>query len=143
MPINPRTGKTDHHASTKEELLEFHTKQAEKECMAGVKKGKQCACSSPDAEEPEASKSVPSPLTILASLGGLSLESGGPSATNTPAGSLATQHPPPERPAPAPSTAPKAHCISWCSAGKSISKISVTAHTQHLSGFAVEVPTHS
>ena len=90
MPINPRTGKTDRHASTKEELLEFRTKQAEKERAAGVKKGKQRARGSPDAEEPEASKSVPSPSTTLAGLGGLSLESGGPSSANTPAGSLAT-----------------------------------------------------
>jgi len=138
MPINPRTGKTDRHASTKEELLEFRTKQAEKERAAGVKKGKQRARGSPDAEEPEASKSVPSPSTTLAGLGGLSLESGGPSA-----GSPATQDPPPERPAPAPSTAPKARRISRRSAGKSVSKTPVTAHTQHSSGFAVEVPTRS
>jgi len=145
MPINPRTGKTDRHASTIEELLKFRTKQAEQERAAEVKKGKQHARGSPDAGagEPEDSNPVPSPSITLAGLGGLNLESGGSSPANTPTGSQPVQSPCTERPAPGPSRTPKACRVSRRSAGKSASKVPVTAHTHHSSGFVVEVPTRS
>src|SRR5258708_17122997 len=122
MPQNPDTSKTDRRALSEARIREFRMKQVGESC-AKVRKGKRCAANSPDAGEPEGPGSDPLPLTSLAALGTLTLDSSGSSAANTPADSPATlpQPPLPERPAPAPPSAPKASGASRDSAGKSAS----------------------
>jgi hypothetical protein len=107
MPKNPLTGKADRRAKSASTLLEFRLSQME-ESDSGVKKGKQRARGPPDAGEPEGTGQAPSPLTQLAGLETLMLNSGGSSATNTPAGSPAnpSQPPFPDHSAPTPPSAP-------------------------------------
>src|SRR5258708_12506358 len=57
MPQNPATRKTNQHVMTESELQEYH-------CNL-VKKGKQPACNSPDAGEPEASRLAPFPSLLV------------------------------------------------------------------------------
>ena len=133
MPKNPATGKTDRHALTAEYILNFRIGEVEKalrleakESRAQVKKGKQRARNPSDSGEPEASKSVPSPLTALAGLGALNLESAGSSAANTPANSPAvvSQAPLPKRPEPTPETSSKPHRASKRSASELVFSLS-------------------
>ena len=100
MPTNPKTGKTDRHKLTPAELLEFRTKQAEKLHAAKGKKGKKRAHDPPDTAKPEASQSVPSPMTTRsAGIRGLNSKGARPSSTNTPTGPAALPQPPlPQRP---------------------------------------------
>lgn len=111
MPKNPATGKTDRHTLSAEYILAFRISEFEKaeEGRAEVKKGKQRARDPPDSGEPEASKSTPSPLTALAGLGAMNLESAVSSAANTPDNSPAvvSQPPLPERPTATPSASSK------------------------------------
>lgn len=135
MPKNPLTGKTDRHMLSPDYILKFRLgelekerraeeqeekKGAEKERKAQVKKGKRRAHDSPDADEPETSRSVPSPLTALAGLEVLNLGSRTPSAANTPDNSpaIVSQPPLPERPAPTPSTSSKTRRPSKHSSSK-------------------------
>ena len=123
MPLNPKTGKTDRRLLSEAELLEFRLKQA-KESRAQVKKGKQRARNSPEAEagDSEGSGPAPSPLQTLAGLGTLTLDSTGSSVANTPADSpsILPQPPLPERSAPAPPSGPRARYTAKSSAGRSI-----------------------
>ena len=121
MLKNPNTGKTDRHPPMAEDFLKFHTAQAQEKHAAGVKKGKRRAHKSPDTGEPEASPSVPSPSDPLSALQGLTLESGGSSAGNTPANSTLFQPPSLRRLASAPSSSPKSCRTSEPSPGESIS----------------------
>jgi len=148
MPVNRKTGKTDRRTLTEEELFKFRTEQVGERHAAEVKRGKQPARGSPDGGEPEASVSVPSPLYPLASLGALTLESGGSSAADTPADTPPTlpMPPLPERPASPPSKSSKsskARRASKRPASKSTSYPSMTAPAQHATAFVVEVPSTS
>jgi hypothetical protein len=139
MPHNPETGKTDRRARSKAELLEFRLKQAEQPASE-VKRGKRRAQDSPDACESEGSG--PSPLEPLASLRGLTLDSGGSSPANTPAVSPTTALP--ENPAPPP--APKARKALKRSAGKPLFKppaAALTHHPKKKTGFTAEAPATS
>src|SRR5713226_10758497 len=111
MPQNPATGKTNQHVMTESELWEYR-------CNL-IKKGKQPACNSPDAGEPEGSGLAPLPslLVPLAGLGTLTLDSRSSSAANTPADSPTASLQPAllEHPALAPS-APSTHNTSKSSA---------------------------
>ena len=153
MPKNPTTGKTDHHMLSADYILAFRIGEAEKERQqeeereekkrtekgrkAEVKKGKRRAWDSPDPGKPETSRSVPSPLTALAGLGALNLESRGSSTANTSDNSPAIVSQPPlaERPAPTPSTSPKTRRTFKHSASKLIFNLPVTALTQHRGSF--------
>ena len=123
MPLNPKTGKTDRRLLSEAELLEFRLKQA-KESRAQVKKGKQRARNSPEAEagDSEGSGPAPSPLQTLAGLGTLTLDSTGSSVANTPADSpsILPQLPLPEHSALAPPSGPRARYTAKSSAGRSI-----------------------
>ena len=122
MPKNPETGKTDRRPLSPTDLLEFRLKQTEK-THSKSKKGKKRAVDPPEAAEPEGSGQVPSPLQPLATLKSLTLDSGGSSATNTPADTPADspttvpQLPLPDRPAPRP-LAPKTLKAATPSIGK-------------------------
>lgn len=109
MPKNPMTGKADRRAKSASDLLEFRLGQMEVP-SSGTKKGKQRARQGnlPNAGESEGTGKAPSPLTQLAGLETLRLNSGGSSAANTPAGSPAILSQPPlhDHPSPAPSAAP-------------------------------------
>jgi len=141
MPRNPETGKTDRRPLPKAEIEQFRRSQA-KERKAGVKRGKRRARGSPDKAESEGSGLSASPLAGLSGLGTLALDSGGSrsSAANTPADSPAifTQPPLPERPSPAPPSAPEIHDASKPS-GKSASKSPLAAPAQYSTGVTVEV----
>ena len=144
MPTNPKTGKTDRHKLTPAELLEFHTKQAEKLHAAQGKKGKKRAHDPPDTAKPEASQSVPSPMTTRSGIRGLNSKGTRPSSTNTPTGPAALPQPPlPQRPVLPPSKAPEAQRTAKRSAGKSAFKRPVTVPTQQSTAFAVEIPATS
>ena len=127
MPKNPTTGKTDRRALMVEYILNFRIAEVEKalgleakESRAQVKKGKQRARIPSDSGKPEASKSVPLPLTALAGLGVLNLESAGSSAANTPDNSPAvvSQAPLPKRPEPTPESSSKPRHASKRSASE-------------------------
>ena len=127
MPQNPSTDKTDCHALSQAELLEFRQKQAE-ESRAAVKRGKRRAQDSPNTGKSEGSRLLPSPLTALSGLGTLALDSAGSSAADTPANIPATlpQPPLPEHPTPPhPSASKKPSQPS----GKSASKLPAAAPT--------------
>lgn len=114
MPANPATGKTDRHALSEVDLLDFRLKQHERKMAkiakekekgaagnppdlgkpegpalapsgSAVKKGKKRARGSSDESEPEDQAKAPSPLEALQGIKTLTLESRGSSADNTPA----------------------------------------------------------
>jgi len=147
MPPNPGTGKTDRRVLEQESLQDFRIRQTEELRRAGIKQGKQHARSSPGAREPEDSGVVSSPSATLAAFGSLVLESGGSSAIDTPSNSPATlpESSLPKVAAPSPPTAPAArpHRATKRPQGASSLDPSVTAPTQHLAAFAVEVPSVS
>ena len=122
MPVNPETGKTDRHAHSPSQLMEYRRKQAEApqaEVPAkNVKKGKKRIQSSPDAGEKEGSG-----LSPLANLESLALDSHGSSAANSPADSPAAlnQAPLPGRPVGTSPSDPKTGDSSKRPAGKSAS----------------------
>jgi len=145
MPPNLGTGKTDRCMLEQESLQDFRIRQTKELHCAGIKQGKQCACSSPGVRKPEDSGVVSLPSAMLAAFGSLVLESGRSSAVDTPSNSPATL---PESSllkvtAPSPPTAPTAHpCrVTKCPQGVSSLDPSVTAPTQHLAAFTVEVPS--
>jgi hypothetical protein len=100
MPKNPTTRKIDCHMLSADYILAFciakaekkykhkeeheEKKHTEKDQKAQVKKGKWHTQDFPNPGKPETSRSVLLPLTALAGLGALNLESGGSSAANTP-----------------------------------------------------------
>jgi len=110
MPPNPGTGKMDRRALEQESLQDFRIRQTEELRRAGIKQGKQRACSSPGVREPEDSGAVSSPSAMLAAFGSLALESSGSSAVDTPSNSPATlpESSLPKVTAPSPPTAPAA-----------------------------------
>ena len=121
MPKNPLTRKADCRAKSASTLLEFRLSQME-ESDSGVKMGKQRARDPPDVGEPEGTGQAPSPLTQLASLETLKLNSSGSSTTNTPASSPAnpSQPPFPDHSALTPPSAPNpCKTRKTCTASKS------------------------
>jgi len=147
MPLNPGTGKMDCRVLEQESIQDFCIRQTEELCCAGIKQGKQRTHSSPGARKPEDSGAVLLPLATLAAFGLLVLESSGSSAIDTHSNSPATL---PESSllkvaTPSPPTAPTARPCQVTKRPQGASSLdpSVTAPTQHLAAFAVEVPSVS
>ena len=143
MPVNKKTRKTSRRKMTVDELFEFRMdeleKRREKEAEE-AEKGKGPTHSPPDTSETEASVSATFPSEPLTGLGELVLKStGSSSATNTPAGPLATGPPLLDRPAPAPLKVPKPHRSTRRPLSKSTYKPPATASAQHLTAFVVDV----
>ncbi len=131
MPLNPKTRRVDCHVLSKDQIQEFHIKQA-KESHVKVKKGKQCAHDLPEASKSEGSGLAPSPLGSLAGLGALTLDSGRSSVANTPADSPPTLPQPPSLPeclALAPHSAPGAPGTSGPLAGKFFQALCHSSHS--------------
>jgi hypothetical protein len=148
MPVNPNTGKANRHAMKAAEVLAFRIKQLEERTeslkrseeqrrRAEMKRGKRRASDSPDAEEPENSVSVPSPIIGLEKL---SLDCDR-SPANTPADSPVTL-PRPPLPNPAP-PARKTRKRSKPSPSKFASKPHSAAPTQDLTGPTSDEPSTS
>jgi len=150
MLPNLGTGKTDRHNLPIDSIREYRIKQTEElrtkppaeKKRTGANKGKQHACGSPDAGEPEDSGLVPSPVAALSALQSLTLESGASSAVGSPSNSPATlsqssvlkvtaPSPPAARPRRASKRTPSAPSLNP----------PVTVPTQHLAVVTVEVPS--
>lgn len=143
MPQNPSTGKTIRHAMSRAEILEYRLKQTdEPSAPSAVKRGKRRARNSPDAGESEGSGLAPSPLATLSGLGGLTLDSGGSSAADTPADSPSTLAHQPTLAAPTPASAPKTHGGSKRS-GMSVLCPPTAAPAKNSADVTAEVPSTS
>jgi hypothetical protein len=152
MLPNPGTGKTDRHNLPIDSIREYRIKQTEElrtkppaeKKRAGANKGKQRACGSPDAGEPEDSGLVPSPIAALSALQSLTLESGASSAVGSPSNSPATlsQSSVPKVTAPSPPAARPCRASKRTPSASSLNP-PVTVPTQHLAVVTVEVPSTS
>ena len=145
MPRNTETNKTTRRKMTIDEIFNDRTKELKKRRKKEAKAAKKLegrAHSPHDASKPENPLLAPSPSEPLSGLGSLTPESAGSlSAANTPTDSPATVPPLPEHPAPAPLKVPKPRKSTKRSASKPTFKALVTASAQHLTAFAVVVPT--
>jgi hypothetical protein len=135
------SGKPDRRAVSAEKLYRWRMdmmrekrdntarRNSSKEEPSAVKKGKQRARDSDDPVESEGSAPAPSPVTALAALGNMVLDSGGSSAANTPGDSPAAlpQPPLPEGYTSAPPQDPKTYGASGSFGGMSTFELRVAA----------------
>ena len=139
MPVNPETGKADHHAMTEANIHNFCLSQVKvmhKARHAAVKRGKRPVPESPNADDQGGSASAASPHAQLMDLERLLLGGGKPSPARSPADSLATLPRPLLEDA-----APKPCKYSKPSPSKSTSTSPSAAPTQRSTGPTVEAPS--